>query len=160
MYIHMCGHGCGRRRATHSKTKTKGPAAPQPWPQHHRGTVPAAMRKKAHRQAQRAANAASPRWARSTLRAHTQQGATVSGARLRHPPRSPNPAQPSIKPPCRASPPPHPSMLAGRARERRSGQGAVRGPWRGCWRELVVCVGGCRGGQMGLGICGHTRTDG
>ena len=160
MYIHMCGHGCGRRRATHSKAKTKGPAAPQPWPQHHRGTVPAAMRKKAHRQAQRAANAASPRWARSTpASAHTTGR---DGQRGAAPTPSPQPKPcPTLHQATLPSFPPSPPLSYMLGRQGRDARGrAVRGPCTGCWRVLAACVSGCGGGQMGLGQGGHTRTNG
>ena len=160
MYIHMCGHGCGRRRATHSKAKTKGPAAPQPWPQHHRGTVHTALHKistgTSTESSRRRVATSPPSTPTSAPHNGAQRSARCSSDAL---PAAQTLPGPQTSPPAELPPFPIPLLHAGQARRDARGR-AVRGLWRGCWRVLVVCVGGCGGGQMGLGQGGHTRTNG
>ena len=103
---------------------------------------------------------ASPRWARSTPTSAHATGR--DGQRGAAPTTSPQP-KPFLAlqepPPPRSPPSPPPFVLAVRVRRGASDGGCAR-PRRGCWRELAACVGGCGGGQMGLGMGGHTRTNG
>ena len=105
--------------------------------------------------------ATSPRRPRSTLRAHRNGGAAVSGARHPRPARLPSPAQPSNKPPCRAPPPPHPSPTcwAGKGATRGAGLCVARGRGAGvCWRRVWV---GVEVGRWGWGCAGiPARTGG
>ena len=161
MYIDMCGHGCGRRRATQYKREIKRSSSPNPGP----NTAGAQSRQpctlKANRSAQRAAAAASPRRPQSTPIASAPQRGR-SGQLGAAPTPSPQPKPcPTLQQATLPSSPPFPTPSCMLGRQGRDARGrAVRGPWRGCWRELVVCGCGCGCGHMGLGMCGHTRTNG
>ena len=156
----MCGHGCGQWRATRSKTETQRSAGPHPWTKHSGGTAHAAMHKGAHRKAKEsrprhvvASTTISPTSARTTGRGGEHRAAPTPC-----PPPKPCPTLQQAPLPSFPPSPPLSCMLGRQGRDARGR--AVRGPLRGCWRELVVCGCGCGYGHMGLGMCGHTRTNG
>ena len=137
MYIHMCGHGCGRRRATHSKAKTKGPAAPQPWPQHHRGTVHTALHKistgTSTESSRRRVATSPPSTPTSAPHNGAQRSARCSSDAL---PAAQTLTGPQTSPPAELPPFPIPLLHAGQA-------------WRGATRGAGLCVA-CGGGA---GVC-------
>ena len=133
---------------------------PQPWTKHNGGTAHAAMHEEGHIKAKQsrprhvvASTTISPTSARTTGRGGERRAAPTPC-----PPPKPCPTLQQAPLPSFPPSPPLSCMLGRQGRDARGR--AVRGPWRGCWRELVVCGCGCGCGHMGLGMGGHTRMDG
>ena len=127
MYMHMCGHGCRRRRATHSKRENKQSDSPQPWPKHSRDTVHTALHKTSTQTSTKSRRRRVATSSPIDPYERTATGAQRSVGRGSHAlPAAQALPNPPTSHPAELPPLPTPLLHAGQAKARRAGQGCAR----------------------------------